>query len=152
MKASLSSPHYPPGNQAYPRHHWYVAAFSHEVGRHALARTLLDVPVVPYRTDNGTPILSYDRCPQRGLALSDGLLISDRIQRRYHGMEFSEQGACTNSPHQERVPSASNTMWMKGRQLIAQRISDGRDASTSLAEHNGIPHFESAAQKSGETA
>ncbi|EQB03365.1 hypothetical protein L288_14775 [Sphingobium quisquiliarum P25] len=36
---------------------WYVAAFSEEVGREPLGRTILNEPVVVYRKEDGKPIL-----------------------------------------------------------------------------------------------
>jgi phenylpropionate dioxygenase-like ring-hydroxylating dioxygenase large terminal subunit len=44
---------------------WYVAAFAEEVTRKHLRRTLLDEPVVLYRTEAGDPVALGDVCPGR---------------------------------------------------------------------------------------
>lgn len=82
-----------PGNAPYPRNHWYVAAFSHEVTREPLHRELFGDPVVLYRTEHGEPIALFDRCPHRGMRLSmGGTLIGDNIQCSYHGIQFGTDG------------------------------------------------------------
>lgn len=97
-----------PGRQGYPRNQWYVAAFSSEVGNGSLLhRLLLDVPVVLYRAPAGAAVALYDRCPHRGLPLSMGKQVEDRILCGYHGMEFGPDGRCTHIPSQ---PSARVTM------------------------------------------
>lgn len=40
-------------DRPFARNRWYIAAFSHEVGREPLGRTILDVPLVMYRTSAG---------------------------------------------------------------------------------------------------
>ena len=44
---------------------WYVAAWDHEVGRHLMARKILNIPVVLYRTAAGAPVALEDTCPHR---------------------------------------------------------------------------------------
>jgi len=52
---------------------WYVAAWDREVGRqNMLRRTLLDIPVVLYRREDGTPVALENRCAHRNLPLSEG--------------------------------------------------------------------------------
>jgi vanillate O-demethylase monooxygenase subunit len=105
-----------PGRQGYPRNQWYVAAFSSEVGNGTLLhRRLLDVPVVLYRTPAGEAAALYDRCPHRGLPLSMGKQVEDRIQCGYHGMEFGPDGRCTHIPSQ---PGAKGTMSVIRFQLV----------------------------------
>jgi vanillate O-demethylase monooxygenase subunit len=97
-----------PGSAGYPRNHWYVAAFSHEVKTgELLKRTLCDEPVVLYRLSDGSPVALFDRCPHRGLPLSMGrLLPNDRLQCLYHGFEFASSGQCTLVPSQDVPPKA----------------------------------------------
>jgi vanillate O-demethylase monooxygenase subunit len=105
-----------PGQQSYPRNHWYVAAFSSEVQNGSLLhRRFLDVPVVLYRTPAGEAVALYDRCPHRGLPLSMGKQVEDRIQCGYHGMEFGPDGRCTHIPSQ---PGARGTMSVMGFRLV----------------------------------
>ena len=51
---------------------WYVAAWSKEVSVKPLGRTLLNEPVVLYRTADGTVMALEDRCCHRGMPLSCG--------------------------------------------------------------------------------
>lgn len=103
----LSNPSTYPGSQGYPRNQWYVAAFSNEVVTGSLLqRRLLDTPVVLYRTESGEAVALHDRCPHRGLPLSAGKQIGDRIQCGYHGMEFGTDGRCALIPSQSTVPGA----------------------------------------------
>ena len=79
---------------------WYVAARDREVGLKPLARTLLDEPVVLYRTEDGTPIALEDRCCHRSLPLSLGRIVGNNLQCGYHGLTFASDGACIEVPGQ----------------------------------------------------
>ena len=83
---------------------WYVAACSAEVGRTPFARTLLDLPVMLYRTEAGTPIAFEDRCCHRNLPLSLGSVEGDAIRCGYHGLKFDASGACIEIPGQPAIP------------------------------------------------
>ncbi|MBN8832439.1 MAG: aromatic ring-hydroxylating dioxygenase subunit alpha [Sphingomonadales bacterium] len=86
---------------------WYAAAFSDEVSRKPLTRTLLDTPVVLYRKEDGTPVALLDRCPHRFAPLSTGTLVGDQIQCGYHGLRFDTAGRCVFNPHNDGKPLAS---------------------------------------------
>ena len=86
------------------KNHWYVAAWSDDVGPSLLPRKLLGEPVVLYRLADGTPVALQDRCPHRNLPLSAGRLIGDRLQCGYHGLEFDAKGACVKAPGQNYIP------------------------------------------------
>ena len=59
---------------------WYVAAIAREVGNKPIARTLLNEPVVLFRTVDGAAVALEDRCCHRSLPLSHGKLIAgDRM-------------------------------------------------------------------------
>ncbi|MBB6255172.1 aromatic ring-hydroxylating dioxygenase subunit alpha [Nitrospirillum iridis] len=82
-----------PGAAEYPRNQWYVAAFSCEVTREPMHRTLFDEPIVFYRTEAGEPVALFDRCPHRGMRLSNGgVLFGNTIQCHYHGIRFDQKG------------------------------------------------------------
>ena len=83
---------------------WYVAAFDTEIGHEPLARTLLNEPVVLFRTEDGTPVALEDRCCHRALPLSMGKVIGNDIQCGYHGLEFDAAGDCVKIPGQNAVP------------------------------------------------
>lgn len=86
------------------RNHWYVAAWSADVGREPLGRILLNEYVCLYRKEDGTPVALENRCPHRNLPLSEGNLIGDAVQCAYHGIEFDCTGACVHVPGMETPP------------------------------------------------
>jgi phenylpropionate dioxygenase-like ring-hydroxylating dioxygenase large terminal subunit len=94
-----------PGMAEYPRNHWYVIAFSREVGRELLHRDCLGDPVVLYRTEDGQAVALFDRCPHRGMPLSMGKLLGDVLQCGYHGFEYDCAGTCIKVPSQDAVPA-----------------------------------------------
>ncbi|WP_153099921.1 aromatic ring-hydroxylating dioxygenase subunit alpha [Paraburkholderia hayleyella] len=83
---------------------WYVAAWSSEVGRHLLSRTILGEQVVLYRCEDGTPAALVDRCPHKLAPLSLGELKGDHVQCGYHGMTFDGSGVCVRIPGQQNIP------------------------------------------------
>ncbi|MFE2377088.1 Rieske 2Fe-2S domain-containing protein [Streptomyces sp. NPDC059398] len=100
---------------AFPQNHWYVAAWSTEVGRELLGRTICGEPVVFYRTRDGRPVALTDRCVHRRYPLSLGRLDEDGIECGYHGFVFDCSGSCTFVPGQERIP---RTARVPGYQLV----------------------------------
>jgi len=93
-----------PASRNYPYNCWWVAAFSHEVGRSMLSRWLLDTPVVLYRTEAGQVVAMEDRCPHRQAPLSLGTLRGDSVECAYHGFRFSPDGSCNRVPTMESPP------------------------------------------------
>ena len=89
---------------AFLKNCWYVAAWGHELGHSLLARRVLDIPLVLYRTESGVPAALLDRCPHRLLPLSMGTLKGDAVQCGYHGLTFGADGNCIRAPGQERIP------------------------------------------------
>lgn len=87
-----------------PRHAWYPIAASEEVGRSPIARRLLDVPVVLYRSTTGDPVALEDRCAHRPVRLSDGVLDGDLIRATYTGFTYDAAGRCVSVPTQDQVP------------------------------------------------
>lgn len=85
----------------YLQNCWYAAAFCGELTREPLARKLLDIPMVFFRKEDGTPVALHDRCPHRFAPLSTGKIIGDEIQCGYHGLRFDCSGACTANPHND---------------------------------------------------
>ena len=86
------------------RNSWYVAAFDNEIGKEPLARTLLNDPVVLFRTEDGTPVALEDRCCHRALPLSMGKIVGNDIQCGYHGLTFNASGTCVRIPGQKKIP------------------------------------------------
>jgi phenylpropionate dioxygenase-like ring-hydroxylating dioxygenase large terminal subunit len=61
-------------NHATPlvRNCWYAAGRAEEIGRTPLARKLLNVDVVLWRTQAGAPVAMRNRCPHRSFPLARG--------------------------------------------------------------------------------
>ncbi|MFZ3573589.1 Rieske 2Fe-2S domain-containing protein [Streptomyces sp. BH097] len=89
---------------AFARNQWYVAAWSKEVGRELLGRTILGEPIAFYRTEAGDPVALADRCVHRRYPLSASGLDGDRVVCGYHGFTYDTTGTCVFVPGQKRVP------------------------------------------------
>ena len=85
------------------RNRWYMAAFSNEITREPMERTLLKLPVVMYRKEDGTPVAMYGLCPHRYLPLAKGRIEGDNIVCGYHGLAFADTGECVDVPSQDTV-------------------------------------------------
>ena len=90
------------------RNAWYVAAWSHEIepGRIA-ARTIIDQPLVLYRTEAGEVVVLEDRCCHRFAPLSLGRLEGDDLRCMYHGLKFAPDGRCIEIPGQPLIPRSA---------------------------------------------
>ena len=86
-------------HNAYLRNAWYVAAWSSEVTRGLLERTVLEQSIVLYRKENGDVAAIGNACPHRLAPLSLGKLVGDTVQCGYHGLRFDSSGACVHNPH-----------------------------------------------------
>jgi phenylpropionate dioxygenase-like ring-hydroxylating dioxygenase large terminal subunit len=86
---------------------WYVAGFSAELDKGFVARRILDVPVIFWRTSDNAIAALRDRCPHRLAPLSTGKLVGDQIECGYHGLRFDASGKCTFAPGQDSVPRAA---------------------------------------------
>jgi phenylpropionate dioxygenase-like ring-hydroxylating dioxygenase large terminal subunit len=78
--------------------HWFIVATAQELRRTPLSRTLLGVPLVLFRDDNGRPGALLDRCPHRNVPLSLGQVVGGQLQCSYHGWRFDTGGACRLIP------------------------------------------------------
>lgn len=83
---------------------WYVAAFSDEVGRSLLKRTLLGKRLVLFRTGEGKPVAMDDRCVHRSYPLSAGQLDGDTVVCGYHGLRYDQNGDCIEAPAVAKCP------------------------------------------------
>lgn len=90
----------------FPLNAWYVAAWPAELepGGKPIARRLLDMPLVLFRTVSGRAAVMLDRCGHRAMALSYGTVEGEHIQCGYHGVCFDVRGTCAKVPGQD-VPS-----------------------------------------------
>ncbi len=88
----------------YPRNAWYALASSSEVTREPLGTRALDLPVVLFRTTDGTVVALGDRDAHRPYPLSLGRVDGDTIVSGYSGFAYDRTGACVRVPSQEQVP------------------------------------------------
>ncbi len=84
------------------RDYWYVAAWSDEVSRAPLARTVLSEDLVLFRKEDGTVVVLEDRCAHRRLPLSAGQVVGDTLRCGYHGLVYDGSGKCVKIPGQAR--------------------------------------------------
>lgn len=82
---------------------WHPVALSADLADNPMAVTLLDMPLVLYRTSEGVSA-SKDYCPHRGAPLSLGFIQDDQIVCKYHGFHFDGKGNCTRIP---AIPESS---------------------------------------------
>lgn len=88
---------------------WYVAAWHHEVTRRLLARTILNVPLVFFRRQDGSVAALEDTCPHKFMPLSEGYVQGDTVVCGYHGMTFDGSGQCVRVPGQDTIPRNART-------------------------------------------
>jgi phenylpropionate dioxygenase-like ring-hydroxylating dioxygenase large terminal subunit len=93
----------------FARNHWYVAAWSNEVGARPLGRRLLGEPVVLFRQADNSAAALIDRCPHRLVPLSLGSCVQGRLRCTYHGLEFDGSGQCVHIPAQSLIPPRAQT-------------------------------------------
>jgi phenylpropionate dioxygenase-like ring-hydroxylating dioxygenase large terminal subunit len=78
---------------------WYVAALSKEVsGKRPTASTILEEPLVLFRSAGGRPVALLDRCLHRNAALSAGQVFDGCIGCPYHGWTYEANGRCVFVP------------------------------------------------------
>ncbi|MCW1986933.1 UNVERIFIED_ORG: vanillate O-demethylase monooxygenase subunit [Sphingomonas sp. R1F5B] len=87
---------------------WYAAGWSADLAPGArIARTILNRPVVLWRSEEGTASALEDRCVHRAMALSAGVVTGSRLRCAYHGLEFAADGRCVRIPAQDRIPETA---------------------------------------------
>ncbi|WP_291014164.1 aromatic ring-hydroxylating dioxygenase subunit alpha [Hydrogenophaga sp.] len=90
------------------RNCWYVIAWDHEISSadspDLFTRTVLDEPVLVYRTQAGEMVALEDRCCHRHAPLSVGRREGDAVRCGYHGLKFDAQGRCIEAPGLAVVP------------------------------------------------
>ncbi len=78
---------------------WYVAALSREVtSRRPIASTILEEPLVLFRSAGGRPVALLDRCLHRNAMLSAGQVFDGCIGCPYHGWTYNAEGKCVFVP------------------------------------------------------
>ncbi len=87
----------------YVRNAWYVAAWNSDIGDSPFAISILDEPLVIFRTSTGIAALE-DRCVHRMAPLSRGRCEGDRLRCMYHGLLFDAGGQVIEIPGQDMIP------------------------------------------------
>ena len=79
---------------------WYPALRSELLrGTSLVTTTLLGIPIVLGRKQNGTLFALRDSCPHRGIPLSCGWFDGNNVTCKYHGWAFEAgSGQCTSIP------------------------------------------------------
>ncbi len=81
------------------RNQWYVVLQSRELkAGKPIGVTRMGEKMVFWRDTVGNPICQADLCPHRGVALSLGCIIENKIQCPFHGFEYDQTGKCTLVP------------------------------------------------------
>jgi phenylpropionate dioxygenase-like ring-hydroxylating dioxygenase large terminal subunit len=86
---------------------WHpVAALGDLKRRRPLGARLMGQPLVLFRSDGNVTVLR-DRCPHRGVPLSQGRLVAGTITCPYHGWRFDGEGRCVEVPGAAACPAVS---------------------------------------------
>jgi vanillate O-demethylase monooxygenase subunit len=94
-------------DETFVRNAWYVGCTHEEVAAGPIERTILDKPVVFYRSESGAAMAMHGLCPHRAYPLAlKGQVKGDSLQCGYHGFTFDGRtGSCVRVPSQASVPS-----------------------------------------------
>lgn len=87
--------------QSFVRDRWYIVAFADEITRDPIERTIMGIPIVLFRREDGSPAAMYGLCPHRYYPLARGRVEGDNIVCPYHGFTFHADGKCVRIPSQK---------------------------------------------------
>lgn len=92
-------------SEYYPRNAWYVAAWSTDIASaKPFSISILDEPIVIYRTATARLVALQDRCVHRLARLSLGRCEGERLRCMYHGLLFDPDGKVIEIPGQPQIP------------------------------------------------
>lgn len=90
----------------FVRNCWYVAGWVSELpDEGTITRTLINEPILMFRTSRGDIVALEDRCCHRQAPLSLGRREGDDIRCMYHGLKFDASGKCIEIPGQQTIPA-----------------------------------------------
>ena len=99
----------PASSDVSPERRWFPVCRGEEaVPRHIVHTALLGQELAVWRADDGAVNAWENRCPHRGVRLSVGTNLGDRLKCRYHGWTYeSGSGQCVERPAHpgEKPPS-----------------------------------------------
>ena len=82
---------------------WHPVAYASELPEgKPFGTSLLDEPIVIWRSSDRTTHAMKDLCIHRGTALSLGWIDNDNIVCAYHGWRYNGDGACVHIPQKEK--------------------------------------------------
>jgi phenylpropionate dioxygenase-like ring-hydroxylating dioxygenase large terminal subunit len=92
----------------YPSNFWYAVLDEADLPRSGKVMRLrrFSTDLVVWRGADGVAV-QEDRCPHKGVPLSLGRVVGQRLRCAYHAMEFEVSGACAFVPQfeeQEKIP------------------------------------------------
>lgn len=91
--------HLRPYTRPLIRNAWYCAGWPEDFGEELRARTILNEPLLLYRSTSGEPIAVLDVCPHKLAPMHIGQRDGDDVICGYHGLRFNRQGECVHNPH-----------------------------------------------------
>lgn len=81
------------------RNVWYVGGLTADVPKAGMKSVLmLGEPVLLFRDEEGQVHAMKDICPHRGIPLSYGRVVQNKVECPYHGWKFSGDGVCREIP------------------------------------------------------
>lgn len=92
---------------------WMPAALSKDLKNKPRPITILGHRFVIYRGKKGVPAVLENRCPHRGVELTNGRVVEGGLRCPYHGWLFDRDGRCTDIPSRsaeqqgDRLPDIS---------------------------------------------
>ena len=141
---------------------WYVAALASELQDKPIARTILNRPLVLFRTADGAVAALEDRCCHRSVPLSCGTLDAGGIRCGYHGLLYAPSGQCIEIPGQLKIPGKARVAAYKAVQrnqivwiwMGADAASEPSEAPPEYAVHDdpqykykgGVFHYDAPYQ------
>ena len=87
---------------------WYAAAWETEIkdNNGCMARTICELPIVIFKTEDQGYAALDDRCCHRAAPLSIGRVEGNCIRCMYHGMLYDPSGKVTEIPGQTNIPAS----------------------------------------------
>lgn len=115
--------------------YWQMIAWSREISSNPIVRVVGGVPILLYRTEQGSVVALDDRCPHRFAPLHRGRRVGDGIACPYHGLVFDSSGQCVRNPHGSHVipPLAKVRRYEVKQQQDAVWIWCGDPAASTAA-------------------
>jgi len=116
---------------------WHPVAAAHSLGggENIVATRVLGQDLAVWRSATGLAQAWLDRCPHRGVRLSLGRVVGDRLACAYHGWEFAaESGLCVAIPALADLAEVPGRVQAgvcgvtEARQMVWVRLQSGASA------------------------